>query len=116
MKRETTVNIPIYLGKLIIIQTDDFQPLEARFNLTDTSSCQAFCLRRKLKTGQNRYAVIFNNEVTGKIIAHECVHLVNYLFEDRGIKLDLVNDEPQAYLTDWFFGEIEKFVVIKPKK
>ena len=47
---------------------------------------------------------------SNSLIAHESVHLVNHLFEDWGIKLDLDNDEPQAYLTGWFVEQIDKFL------
>lgn len=46
----------------------------------------------------------------GSIIAHEIVHIINYIYLDIGIHLDRENDEHQAYLTGWLFNEIEKFI------
>ena len=44
------------------------------------------------------------------LIAHEIVHVINYIYLDCGIELDRVNDENQAYLTGWLFEEIEKII------
>lgn len=39
-------------------------------------------------------------------LAHESVHLANYIFESRGIKLDLVNeDEAFSFLVEWLVRE-----------
>lgn len=37
---------------------------------------------------------------------HECVHIVNMIFNARGLKLDSNNDEFQAYLTGWLFKHL----------
>lgn len=58
------------------------------------------------------YVVAFNRLPKGHVIAHESVHLVSRIFEDICVKLDSNNDEPQAYLTGWFFEQIEKFFKI----
>lgn len=42
------------------------------------------------------------------IIAHECVHIKNIIFRNKGIKPDIANDEPEAYLVGFLFKEIEK--------
>jgi len=46
----------------------------------------------------------------GTIIAQELVHLKNYIYQDKGIKLDRFNDEPEAYLTGWLFKQKETFL------
>ncbi len=43
-------------------------------------------------------------------IAHEAIHVLTRIFKHASIQLDLVNDEPQAYLTGWVAGELYKFV------
>lgn len=40
------------------------------------------------------------------VIAHECLHFCNYLFEGLGIKMDEKNDEPQAYFLWWAVDKI----------
>ncbi|MDM1299931.1 hypothetical protein HXZ94_15655 [Empedobacter falsenii] len=44
------------------------------------------------------------------LITHEAVHIVNRIFEFKGVKLDTSNDETQAYLTEFIFNEIWKRV------
>jgi hypothetical protein len=46
-------------------------------------------------------------------IAHEIVHLKNYIYQDIGIESDRFNDEPEAYLTGWLFKQIEIFLTNK---
>ena len=38
----------------------------------------------------------------------QTAHTVNYIFNDKGVKLDSYNDEPQAYLTGWISKELYK--------
>ena len=53
-------------------------------------------------------ATFIKDHVSDGIIVHESVHLVNFLYERVGAKLDIINDEHQAYLTQWFFETIKK--------
>lgn len=39
-------------------------------------------------------------------IVHECVHIVNMIFQARRIKHDYNNDEPVAYYTAYWFDQI----------
>jgi len=39
-------------------------------------------------------------------IAHEAIHIKNMVYSHSGIKHDLSNDEPEAYLTGWIVGQI----------
>lgn len=39
------------------------------------------------------------------VIAHECLHAVNYILENRGVQASWGNDEAQAYLLTELIGE-----------
>lgn len=39
-------------------------------------------------------------------MVHEATHAANFLFDHCGIRADLDNDEPLAYLVDWIFRQI----------
>jgi len=87
----------------------------APFNKYDTMSMHGFegcCFRNNDSDGYSRYIMAFLNDTTPKIIAHECLHFVGYLFEDRGINFSTTNDEPQCYLLDWAVGECHKFLEV----
>ena len=62
------------------------------------------------KSGYTRYVMAFSGKTTPSIIAHEAVHIVNHIYFDRKIDLDLINDEPQAYLLGWIVQKCHKFL------
>jgi len=55
-------------------------------------------------------AVYISNRATG-LITHESVHAVNFLYRYVGAKLDMLNDEPQAYLTEYIADQIDKCLI-----
>ncbi len=48
-------------------------------------------------------------------IAHEAIHIKNRIFKFTGIKNDLDNDEPEAYLVKWIVNTIHD-VLAKDKE
>lgn len=105
--RKKTINIPIYGGKLTIVIDKDLSWVEKKFKTPSLENYGAITL--KDETRYRNYVVAFEYS-TGSIIAHETVHLVNYIFKDCGIHLDRENDEPQAYLNGWLFEQIDEFI------
>ena len=97
--KQKTIAIPIYCGKLTIILDTDLSYVEKKYK---TKS-----LKDEFK--YRNYVVAFEYS-SGSIIAHEIVHIINYIYFDCGIELDRINDENQAYLTGWLFAEIDKFL------
>jgi hypothetical protein len=86
-------NIPEFLKKYGI-ERDEYTLACTFFNNNDDSFLNVvFCINPEKKT-----------------IAHEAVHLTNMIFQKRGIKPDLDNDELQAYLTAFLFEKIDKIV------
>lgn len=61
------------------------------------------------------FVMFDKRQFSAEIVAHEAVHVVNMMFEFLGIKLDPVNDEPQAYLSGWIVGEIIRISKLKDK-
>lgn len=52
-------------------------------------------------------AVVFDTrDLEIDTIAHEAIHIKNMVYSHSGIKHDLANDEPEAYLTGWIVGQI----------
>ena len=103
------VKIPIYGGQLIIIKTDDMQAVMNQHGFkVDASKYGAFTFD-KYQNDFFRCYVVFNS-FSPSLIVHESVHVVNFIYQHVGMKLDIINDEPQAYLTGWVFNEIHKFL------
>ena len=113
--KKKKIKIPVYFGNLILIKVDKLTDINKEYELTLGEDHQA-CVFDEMIKGIHNYIVAFDKTSTDKVIAHECVHLINRLYIDRGIKLDLVNDEHQAYLMGWFFDECQKFLNNGKKK
>jgi len=103
---EVKIDIPIYCGTLIIIQSDNFKDVEKKYNLTDTSKMKAFHFKNQNKNESTNYFIVFKPKEKFSIISHEIVHLLNQIFRDHGIKLSLKNDEPQAYFHSWLVEQV----------
>jgi len=114
--RVKKIEIPIYYNNLIIVvpDTDDFSEVVKKYNIKeDVSGYGAFVWTRENNNSTIDYLICIPQNCSNHLIAHEVVHLVNALYINKGIQLDRHNDEPQAYLTGWFFKEIEKFLITK---
>ena len=104
------VSIPIYFGDLVIIYDENgWENTNKLYSRNLDNKTEAVVFNNVKKSGFIEYVVVFTKLPQSRTIAHECVHLVNFLYIDRGVELDRYNDEPQAYLIGWFYEEIEKF-------
>jgi len=105
--RKTTFEIPIYQAKVTVILDKDLSYAEKKYKTRSLKDYGAVTMRNDnhFKT----YVLAFEY-ADGGIIAHEIVHLINYIYLDCGIELDRVNDEHTAYLTGWLFRKIDKFL------
>lgn len=103
-----TIKIPIYYGKLTMILDKDLSFIEKKYK---TSSLKDFgAVTLKIENEYRHYIVAFTDAEHLSNIAHEIVHIKNHIFLDIGAKIDIYNDEPEAYLTGWLFDEIYKFL------
>jgi hypothetical protein len=94
-----------------MIHAENLPDIEKKYGLTSLDDYSAVTFK---KVGGLHYVVAFSDAEQLKDIAHEVVHLKNYIYSDCSIQLDRNNDEPEAYLTGWLFDEIYKF--LNPKK
>lgn len=96
------VIIPIYQCKLFIIITDDFVAAakQAGFSLNKSFNTAAGIACRVSRKNGGCYFLGINKEYADdwSVIAHEALHITNFIFKDKGLKSDLSNDEAQAYL------------------
>lgn len=107
--RKKIVKIPLYFGTVEIIETENIQELNERAKF-DLFEAEAVVFKEIKKDGLSRYVIGFEGNCTPEIIAHECLHLVTNIFEDRGITIENTNDEPAAYLLGWSVSEVHKFL------
>lgn len=111
--RKRKVKIPLYHGELTILQVKNMKDISKMYNLDTLHGFDACMFRNPDKNGYSKYVLAFENKTTHNIIAHECMHFVNNVFEDRGISPDVENDEPQAYLLGWVVEQCYKIVKTK---
>lgn len=113
--RSKKIKIPIYDGRLILYQVDNWDIINQKYSVDDPLTVRTCgtVLTNYTKSGISEYIVAFNSIPLNSVIAHEAKHVVNLVFRDRGIILDVNNDEHEAYFLDWVFEQIEKF--FKPK-
>jgi len=118
------ITIPIFYGTLHIVMTEDAQEdreainRKYKNNLTkEDINILGFAEQRgnhtlifinlgKLKKN-HKEGIEYESEVVATIV-HEAVHACNTIFINKGVKLDLRNDETQAYLTDWITKQVYK--------
>lgn len=107
---EKSFDVPIYGGKAIVsigldgLKASDkykipFPEADSRFNL-------GFVWGHTDTKGKRRYIIWFPSEPEPHVVFHEVTHLVNWIFADVGIKLDVNNDEFQTYFGDFLFKEV----------
>jgi hypothetical protein len=81
--------------------------VEKKYKTKSLSNYGAITMREPNNFGE--YIIAFEY-TEGTIIAHEIVHLKNYIYQDCAMELDRYNDEPEAYLTGWLFLKINNFL------
>ena len=59
------------------------------------------------------YFVIVLQQTTLRTIVHECVHMAQYILDNKGIGTGIDNTETLAYLVDYLFSEVVKVLGIK---
>jgi hypothetical protein len=104
MKRKR-IKIPIYDERLILYKCEDFKPLEKKYNLNDCSGYDAVTFE-----AHGSIIIIFSENVTPAIIAHESLHAAGYIFKAISATMDIINDEPQCYLLGWVVEQCHKFL------
>lgn len=103
-------DIPIYFGYLYVVLSDNFQESAEKLHLPVGETplkCFGACTWGKHnKKNVTEYFLFFPPDPSHMSIAHESLHVVNWIFNDRNIKLDVVYDEPQAYLLGWVVTKV----------
>lgn len=108
-KKKTT--IPIYHGTFEIILSNDLSFVNKAID-KKLKHIYAHAYRINEANGIKYVALLntFDYNLTAGTIAHEAYHLAMFLARDRGFIPSFKNDEPVAYLVDWFTMEIITFI------
>lgn len=113
--RIKTKKIPLYVGKIVIIQCEEKENLNDIAKKYDIDYNMSGYDGMAFRDNQ-KYIIAFSKITNTGIIAHESLHAVSYIFQDHVIKMDCENDEPIAYLLQWIVEECYKFLNIDDSK
>ena len=104
MVTKKVINIPIFRLKLKIIIVDELkEALGIEPNIdTEADSC--------VIDHNNGTATIIIASNDMSIIAHECLHIKNIVWNRIGYSPQALNDEVDAYLLDYIITEVLKVV------
>ena len=104
MITKKNINIPIFRLKLKIVVVDDIEEaLEIDPNVdTIADSC--------VIDNNNGTATIIIASNDMSVIAHECLHVKNAVWNRIGYSPNPLNDEVDAYLLDYIMTEVLKVV------
>ena len=104
MITKKTINIPIFRLKLKIVVVDDIEEaLEIDTNINTEADSLVIDHNNGTAT-----VVIASNDMS--IIAHECLHVKNAVWNRIGYSPNPLNDEVDAYLLDYIMAEVLKVV------
>lgn len=101
-------SVPIYGGWLFVRVCDNLQKAVDEMGVGfDAHGFVALSHKRKTKSGSRQYSILLTPKVRKAQIAHEAKHIVNMIFTDVDVRLDLQNDEAECYLLGWVFDSAE---------
>lgn len=121
--RSVKYSIPIYGADLILVISqddtlkEDLKKLNIKTFPDDVSLniYDAIAFSEPYKSGESRYIIIMVEDISNGTVAHECNHIVNWIFKDRGI-VNINNDEPASYLLGWMVNKVHYFKDKKQQK
>lgn len=106
MARTKSYTIPIYGIRFLLHACEDIQDDLIDFNVQSKNSNAV-----TLFEDNGKIHIFFSRNVDVGIIAHECKHAINMMYEHLGIKHDLENDEHECYLLGYFVNLTYKYLV-----
>ena len=112
------LRIPTYGGRLWVIVCPSIKHAIDRLedmtnesiHLKDQRGYQSYMYANTDERERHRVMMFFKPNAKVGDIAHECKHAVNIIFNYRGVKLSLTNDEPECYFLDWMVTAVDRAV------
>lgn len=108
---KNTIIVPIYNSIIEVITVKCITDVNELYSINAESNYDSFVFIHL-----DKIIMVLPTTYNLAVIVHEVVHIVNFIFKSCGVKLDIDNDEPQAYLTSWLFNEISELLILQSKK
>lgn len=106
------IEVPIYNCNIMYIVAKNFlkagRAIGEELSLDSNENCG---LAFKIGEGCTDYCILVKPKYknTWSTLAHEALHITNFILEDRGVKGSYKNDEAQAYLLSYIVDAIQTF-------
>lgn len=113
LKRIARLRVPLYGVEVIICPTKQDAEKEMWAGVLSSNFMAQVTTGVDNKTGVECVAIIFRSldDYCTETLAHECVHAAWRVLELVGVKSDVDNQEPLAYLTGWISRQVNNFMV-----
>jgi len=108
------IEIPVFHGWLYLYQDVPFDEVATKHNLVFSNDVADAVSGSDLdKDEVTAYFIAVAPSVSASSVAHEALHVVNYMMRDRDMVPDLNNDEWQCYLLGWVVRQCHKYLKIE---
>lgn len=109
-----TIQVPIWDTKIQIVLSNDTEKIEKKFPEIKWDYLYARSIHGALN-GFTCFFIVLNlhneyKKIRHGIIAHEALHITNYIMELCSVDGDLNNDEPLTYTLSWITDQVYKFL------
>lgn len=113
MNQKTVIELPLYQGVFVLHMVDDIEALDKEYKLELRNDAEFDAVTFTAPESNNNWfgfhIAFLTKETSPGIIAHECLHVLNLIFDRVGIRYDQYNDEPAAYLMKWLVNNVHVF-------
>jgi hypothetical protein len=108
------MEVPLYGRKFVVILTNDKKQLKKRVKDSGIHNIYAHSYLTEWDN-MGRYVMVLNfdakhNNITHGVIAHESIHITNFILDQVNVLADHDNDEAAAYLIGWVNNEAHRVI------
>lgn len=113
LKRIARLRVPLYGVEVIVCPTKQDAEKEMWTGVLSDNFMAQVTTGVDDKSGVECVAIIFRSvdDYCSETLTHECVHAAWRVLELVGVKSDVDNQEPLAYLAGWLSKEVNRFMM-----
>lgn len=102
--------IPVFTDRREMIETLISIGTDAKTAWIDEGPCFGMATTVKDSSGADVFALYLDPEADASVWVHEASHLVDFIFDSRGISTCMASTETRAYMLGWIFKEIARIM------
>lgn len=101
---------PPYFETVKVVICNDFTKAFKKMKIHHTVDVNGYEAITSYPKGKKKVILFIRKNASAGVVAHEAVHISNYIFKRIDATLDIDNDEPYAYLLGWIVDCITKIL------